>query len=375
VTSARLAQLYEQLDRSADRKAGFPGADDIDYSPVWRFLRFELNNIGDPYDDPVFDHHTKQFEREAIEFFADLLNAPEGDRWGYVTSGSTECVQHGLLRARRFYPDGITYFSTAAHYKIARQLEDLRMTGVAVAATSRGEMCYPALRAAVERHADRPAIVLATAGTTMTEAVDDVGRITDLLDELSIRDRYIHVDAALSGIPLALLEKSDKPLFDFTAGADSVGFSLHKFLATRMPGGVVITRHSPPPGTRDRVPYTGAADTTVSCSRNGHIALMAWYAVQTLGLDGLRRRAEDARSAAAYLVERLTALRWPAWKHPHAMTVVLETPPRKIAAAWQLATLNDGWSHYICLPGRGRWQVDRFIADMGAALAASDTNA
>jgi histidine decarboxylase len=359
-----LAVLEEALEAGLRHKAGFPGADDIDYSPLWRFFRYELNNIGDPYDDPVFSHHTKPFEREAIEFFADLLNAPVGDRWGYITTGSSECLQYGLLRARRFYPNGLAYFSTSAHYKVPRILEDLRIPAVAVPATALGEISYPDLRAAIARHTGQPAIVLATAGTTMTEAVDDVGKIIELLDDLGVVDRYVHVDAALSGIPLSLMSVDDRPSFDFTAGADSVGFSLHKFLATRMPGGLVVTRHSAAPGIRSRVPYTGAADTTITCSRSGHMALMAWYAVRTLGVDGLRDRAETARTAAAYLEQRLTELAWPAWRHPHATTVVLKTPPHRVASRWQLATVRDGWSHYICLPGRGRDQIDEFLADL-----------
>jgi histidine decarboxylase len=363
---ATLAALEAALDAGLAHKAGFPGADDIDYRPLWRFFRYELNNIGDPYDDPVFSHHTKPFEREAIEFFADLLRAPVGDRWGYITTGSTECLQYGLLRARRFYPDGLAYFSTSAHYKVPRIMEDLRIPTVAVPATALGEMSYPDLRAAIARHPRQPAIILATAGTTMTEAVDDVEKITELLDDLGVVDRYIHVDAALSGIPLSLMADAERPPFDFAAGADSVGFSLHKFLATRMPGGVVITRHTAAPGIRLRVPYTGAADTTITCSRSGHMALLAWYAVRTLGVDGLRDRAENARNTAAYLQQRLTELAWPSWRHPYATTVVLKTPPRRVASRWQLATVRDGWSHYICLPGRGRDQVDEFLADLTA---------
>ena len=161
---------------------------------------------------------------------------------------------------------------------------------------------------------------------------------------------------------------------DFTAGADSVGFSLHKFLATRMPAGMVITRHSAAPGIRMRVPYTGAADTTITCSRNAHVALMAWLVVRRLGVDGLRHRAEQARSTAAYLEQRLTEMSWPAWRHPYASTVVLRTPPRRVAADWQLSTIRDGWSHYICLPGRGRSQADRFLHELATAQNRMDNS-
>lgn len=372
--NGELVELRDRLRSGQPLKAGFPGAEDIDYSPLWQFLTFELNNIGDPTHEPAFAHHTKRYEQEAVEFFAELLGAPAGDRWGYVTTGGTECLQYGLLRARRYYPDGITYYSTSAHYKVARVLDDLRMRGVPIPATPTGEMSYLDLDGAIAAHAGLPVIVLATAGTTMTEAVDDLDEITSILNTRQILDRYIHVDGALSAIPLALLPAEIKPAFDFTAGADSIGFSLHKFLATRMPGGIVIARNSPAPGTGARIPYTGAADTTVTCSRNGHLALMAWYAVRTLGIEGLRRRAEQARHAAGYLLDRLEAMAWPAWLNPHAFTVVLATPPRRVATKWQLATLHDGWSHYICLPGRGRDQVDRFIADLGDGILTGEDN-
>ena len=48
----------------------------------------------------------------------------------------------------------------------------------------------------MNRH--KPAIVLATFGTTMKEAKDDVGKIKLIMENLAIRDHYIHCDAALS---------------------------------------------------------------------------------------------------------------------------------------------------------------------------------
>jgi histidine decarboxylase len=369
---AELDALFARLSAGRDRKVGYPGGEDISYDVLSRFASFELNNAGDPYHNSLFDHHTKEQEREVIAFFADLLRAPADDRWGYVTSGSTECLHYGLRRARQLYPDAIAYYSTAAHYKVGRVLDDLRMDACLVPADSSGEISYTALRAALAEHPGRAVIIAATAGTTMTEAVDDVRHITKILDELGVVDRYIHVDAALSGIPLALMPPDERPGFDFADGADSIGFSAHKFLATRSPGGVVIQRHTPAPGTRTRVSYIGAADTTFGCSRDGYMVLKIWYAMKTLGVDGLRARAEEGRHTASYLARRLKDLGWPAWRHPHAMTVALKTPPHPIATGWMLphegGAATDDWSHYICLPGRGTDQVDRFVEDFARHL-------
>lgn len=364
---SELRALRERLESARATKVGFPGADDIDYRPLWDLFDYELNNIGDPYDAPAFEHHTKEYERVAIEFFADLFGAPIGNHWGYVTSGSSECLQYGLLRGRNRHPSGITYYSGAAHYKVARTLADLRMPALQIPTDEHGEMDYRALRAAVAGNRRRPAIVLATAGTTMTEAVDDVGEIHAVLDSLYVGRRYVHVDAALAGVPLALLPEESRPKFDFRAGADSLGFSLHKFLATRMPGGVVIARTDHPERPAGKIAYTGAADTVVTCSRNGHLALMAWYAVRSLGREGLRRRAEAARETAAYLVDALAELGWPVWRNPHAFTVVLATPPAPVATRWQLAQ-EGRLSHYVCLPGRSLAQAREFVADLRASL-------
>ena len=74
----------------------------------------------------------------------------------------------------------------------------------------------------------------------MTEAVDDVTTIRRVLADVSIRRAYIHSDAALSGLPLALMAPGCRPGFDLADGADSISVSGHKFLGSPIPCGVVI---------------------------------------------------------------------------------------------------------------------------------------
>ncbi len=44
--------------------------------------------------------------------------------------------------------------------------------------------------------------MLATIGTTMRGAVDDIPAIRAIIDEMGIGEHYIHADAALSGMIL-----------------------------------------------------------------------------------------------------------------------------------------------------------------------------
>ncbi|MFI7578330.1 histidine decarboxylase [Micromonospora sp. NPDC049497] len=358
---AVLDHLVREADAAAATSIGFPGAVDLDHTEVMTRLGSRLwNNIGDPVDDGGVVH-TRALEGAVITWIADLLAMPPADRWGYVNSGGTEGNLSALHAAHQRDPTARIYYSTAAHYSVPKVVRLLGARGVPVKAQPDGEMDYTHLAAQLRRRRCWPAIVVATAGTTMTEAVDDTGHIRAVLDEHGAAG-YLHVDAALSGIPLAL----DGLLrLDDTSGISSIAISGHKFLGTPTPCGVVLIRdHLRTHGSR--VAYTATADTTITGSRCGLAAALLWHAIAAHGREGHRWRATQARRLAAYTTDRLNLIGWPAWRHPHAFTVVLPTPPEQVRKKWLLATDGDT-SHLICMPGITRGQIDAFIADLAAA--------
>jgi histidine decarboxylase len=370
---SELDALWARLERERSTNIGFPGATDFDYRPLAPFLAQLLNNVGDPFVDAA-GGHTKSMEREVIGFVADLLRAPADDRWGYVTGGASEGNLYALLVARRLHPDGVVYHSTAAHYSVPKAIDLLGMASVAVRAHDTGHLDHDDLATQVRRHRDRPAIVVATIGTTMTEAVDDVRRISGILDALAIDRRFVHADAALAGIPLALLDPARRPGFDFADGADSVIVSGHKFIGSPFPCGVVVVRARHRAELTRTVRYTGSPDTTIGGSRSGHAPLLLWYAIRRHGVAGLRTRAERSRELAAYTHRRLVDIGWDAYRNDHAFTVVLATPPAAVTDRWVLAS-NGRRSHIVCMPGVTRTQIDRFVADLRDATTDAPTRA
>ena len=100
-----LTTLRQRLDLDRLTNIGFPSALDFDYTELAPFFGYVLNNIGDPYVDGVAGRHTKELERDVVEYFADLFHAPPDDRWGYVTTGGTEGNASGLHLARTLHPD------------------------------------------------------------------------------------------------------------------------------------------------------------------------------------------------------------------------------------------------------------------------------
>jgi histidine decarboxylase len=363
-----LADLHARLVEARRFDIGFPGAVDLVFPDLAELLTSQLlNNVGDPYDLGYGRNHTKLLEQQVVDMVGDLLRAPAG-RWGYVTTGATEGNLHALDEAWQRYPDAVVYTSTASHYSVAKCARLLKLPLIMLPADETGQMDYDQLAAELALRRDRAAAVVATAGTTMTEAVDDVGRIAGICDRLGVSRRRIHVDAALSGIPLALLPDEHRPAFDFPAGATSMVISGHKFLSTLVPCGVLVYAQSPYTPVNGRVSYTGSADTTIAGSRSGHTPLILWRVLRSLGVDGLRARADASRRLALYTHQQIRGLGWETRLNPHAFTVVLRTPPQAVRDKWVLA--NDGqWSHIVCVPGVTAAQIDEFVADLRAAIA------
>lgn len=363
------------LDWATGRRArqiGYPVATDIDFARLSGLFNVFLNNIGDP-SRPCAFNNAQQVEREVITWFSDLFGLPTTDRWGYIATGGTESNLNAVHTGRRRFPDAMVYHSAAAHYSV-RKVGDVVVGDahtVMVRSTERGEMDYAHLAELVAQYRDRPAIVVATAGTTMTEARDDVDVINTILDVLNVPGRHIHVDAALSGVPLALsglLQFGDQRI-------DSIAISGHKWLGTPIPCSVLLMRDSVRLAGQ-HVAYIDTMDTTIAGSRSGQAAVLLWYAIATIDAGtGHHQRAADARRVAQHAVDELTAIGWPAWRHEHAVTVVIRTPPAQITSerGWILATDGDQ-THIVCTPGVSTTIIDAFTADL-AAVTGSPTAA
>jgi histidine decarboxylase len=286
--------------------------------------------------------------------------------WGYVTSGATEGTLHALHEAATAYPDVIVYTSTAAHYSIRKASAMVRAPLMLIRADAGGRMILDELRERLTAFRDRPAAIVATVGTTEHEGVDDVAGIAGLCHDLGITRLRLHVDAALAGIPLALLPAHERPAFGFDASATSLVISGHKFLSTLMPCAVILYPRRPATQTSDPIPYLGSSDTTITGSRSGHTPLLLWWSVTSQGLDGHRRRAEHARTLAAHTHDPLQHLGWPARWQPPAFTITLAQPRQPLPQPWVLGG-DHTTGRIICMPGTQQAWIDEFLTDLTTA--------
>lgn len=361
----RLRDFYAYLRQQAALLAGYPVAQDFDYDELKPLLDYSLNNVGDPFSGSTCKIDSREFEREALEFWARQMRAPAGDWWGYVTNGGTEGNLYGLYLARELHPQGIVYYSQHTHYSVAKSLHFLNMRNIMIRSQPNGEMDYADLRETLKVNRDAPPIIFANIGTTMTEARDDLGEINSILDELAVPKRYIHSDAAMCGAIAPFLDR--RPRFDFADGADSIAISGHKFIGSPMPCGIVLARRSHVNRIASAIAYIGNLDTTVTGSRNGHTPMFMWYAVKRFGEPGFRERVQRSLALAERAVRSLKAAGIDAWRNPDAITVVFPEVSQALQHRRQLATAY-GISHVIVMPHMDEPYIDALVAEIAADL-------
>ena len=357
---ARLETIIEGFQAAAQTQIGYPVNQDYDYSDLLPILQYSANNIGDPFQGSNFRTNTHDIEREVVAYFADLMRLEQEQAWGYVTSGGTEGNMYGLYMGRETFPDGTVYFSQDTHYSVVKLLRLLNMRNIMIRSQGNGEIDYDDLRETLSVNRGAPAIIVANIGTTMKGAVDDLDRIRETLDDLEIEDRYIHADAALSGMILPFVQ--DPQPHGFDAGVDSISVSGHKLIGSPLPCGIVLTKRDYVARIARSVEYVEVLDTTIPGSRSALAPMIIWYALQKHGTEGFRRMVAGMMETAEYAVRRFQGGGIPAWRNRNSATVVLPRPGEEVFRKWQIARSGD-IAHIITMPHVTREKVDELVDD------------
>jgi len=268
---------------------GYPYNLMYNHEELYPFMKYSINNLGDPFVPSNYGVHSRQFECSVIDFFADLWNIDPGEYWGYVTTCGTEGNLHGILLARECHPDGILYSSTETHYSIFKAARYYRMDAKPIPTLPMGEIDYDILASEIEKNRDRPVIINVNIGTTVKGAVDNLDRILRILNNLNIpRERFhIHCDGALFAMMMPFVDFA--PEITFKKPIDSIAVSGHKMLGCPMPCGITIARKEHVKKVEQKIEYLNSVDTTIMGSRNGQAALYLWYSLRKKGLSGIKR--------------------------------------------------------------------------------------
>ena len=265
-----------------------------------------------------------QLEANVVRWFGELIGYPAGAR-GILTSGGSLANFTALVTARRerLPPDflrGTLYASDQIHHSVAKAAllagfpeENVRL----LPSDSSFRLRLDALGEAVaadRRRGLRPFLVVASAGTVNTGAVDP-------LPELAAWSRreglWLHVDAAYGGF--FLLTPAGKEALAGIAAADSVVLDPHKGLFLPYGTGALLVRDGAALERAHRVHHIGAdylpamqddPDLVDFCQLSPELSrpfrgLRVWLPLKLHGAaafrDALAEKLELARFAAAEL--------------------------------------------------------------------------
>ena len=201
------------------------------------------------------DHAAVHVENRVVRWLAELMGFPEGAT-GILASGGSMANFIALAAARRAMTDGnvredglgdgprlVVYASDQVHSCVDKAV-DLLGIGTRylrkIPSDDRFRLPMDALAQAVaadRAQGLRPAIVVGTAGTVNTGAVDPLEAMADYCARESL---WFHVDGAYGA--MARLSPRLAPLFDGLARADSLAADPHKWLYVPYEAGATLVR-------------------------------------------------------------------------------------------------------------------------------------
>ncbi|OLF17905.1 pyridoxal phosphate-dependent decarboxylase family protein [Actinophytocola xanthii] len=277
-----------------------------------------LNPSMDSWDQaPV----ASELERELTAAFAHLFFPAEPAPDALVTSGGTESTLVGLLLAREAGARQVVC-GRNAHHSVARAAWQLGLPEPLLVDVEDGRLRVDRLEIP-ER-----AVVVATAGTTDTGAVDRLPEIAECAERAGA---WLHVDAAYGGA--ALFSDRLAPLLAGVERADSVAVDLHKFGWQPVAAGLLATR-VPVTALEVRADYLNPDDDveaglpdllgrSLRTSRRPDVFKIA-VTLRALGRSGIGALVERCCAMAGELAEAVEA--HPAlrlWGKPTLSTVLL----------------------------------------------------
>jgi glutamate/tyrosine decarboxylase-like PLP-dependent enzyme len=278
------------------------------------------------------NHIGLDVERQVTLWIAEALGLP-AESSGLFVTGSSMANFIGLLvarthaigadvRRRGLQATGqqlVAYASSEAHQCVGQALElaglgseNLRLIPTDEKRALRPDLLAAAIDADIAAGLT-PFLVVATAGTVNTGAIDPIDAIADIA---KARDVWLHVDGAIGAA--ATFSSELHPLMKGIERADSVALDFHKWMHVPYDAGFVIVRDAAAhlQTFSSEAAYLSRAGTGLAAGgiwpcdlgpdlSRGFRALKTWFAIETFGADQIGTCMAQNCAAARYLGERL----------------------------------------------------------------------
>jgi len=300
-----------------------------------------------------------QLEANVLEWFRDWMAFPASAR-GLLTAGGSMAAFNAILCARerhlgRDIRSGVLYATTHVHHsvekaaKLAGVFED-RVRHIPVDASFRMRVDLLADALETDRASGlRPFMVVSSAGTTNTGAVDPLEAVADLC---AAEGLWHHVDGAYGAFFHMCPEL--RPLLAGLPRADSLTLDPHKGMFLPYGTGALLVRDGAAlravhgmsagylPGTPDPDAFYDPSQYGPELSR-GFPGLRIWMCLKVFGAARFRAALAEKRALAVQAAERIAAL----------PGIVMVAPPQLSLFAF-----------YVTKPGGTLDEENRATADL-----------
>ncbi len=261
-----------------------------------------------------------QLEVNVVRWFCEIVGYP-ADAGGILTSGGSLANFTAMVTARRErLPDnfltGTIYTSDQTHHSVrkAAVLAGFPVENVREIPTEQFEIRLDALQQRIEEDRGagfQPFMVVASAGTTNTGAIDDLNGVADIADREGL---WLHIDAAYGGF--FVLTSRGRAALQGLDRAHSVVLDPHKGLFLPYGIGSLLVRDA---GALKRAHATSAdymppmqddpklidfCELSPELSRDFR-GLRAWLPIKMYGIDAFRESLDEMLDLTAWAVEEL----------------------------------------------------------------------
>jgi len=284
-----------------------------------------------------------QLETNVVRWFCDIVDYPPGSG-GILTSGGSMANFTAVVAARRErlpedFRSGTIYTSDQTHHSVrkAAVLAGFSEKNVREVQTDEGcELPLDLLRRQVAEDRDaglQPFLVVGSAGTTNTGAVDDLDGIADIAEEEGL---WLHVDAAYGGF--FMLTTRGRAALRGIERADSIALDPHKGLFLPYGNGSLLVRDAQAlrrahstfadymPVMQHDADFVDFCDVSPELSRDFR-GLRTWLPIKLFGIDAFR----------VNLDEKLDLARWAADQLREIPDMEILAEPRLSLTAFRLA--------------------------------------
>lgn len=329
---------------------------------------------------------TQQLEKELIKLCAEqILGGKEDEQDGYVASGGTEANIEALWIYRNYFineckanvSEIAAVCSTDSHYSLFKGANLININSIVVEVDKQTrELLISDLESKLEKAIQSEIkyfIVNMNLSTTMFGSVDDIDKVTALLNKKKINYK-LHVDAAFGGFIYPFTNQKSSYTFQ---NPDITSFSIdaHKMLQTPYGTGIFLIRKNYMKYVQTHeAQYVEGTDYTLCGSRSGANAIAIWMILHNHGSEGWRTKMRTLIDRTTDVCCQLNDLGIRYFRNPYINIIAIRATdiPANVAKKYFLVAdsyeREPQWWKIVIMPHITRGIIDSFINDLKQVL-------